>query len=205
MLYRLKHNIDPYYTHQPVLYEILMKTTGSILELGCGEGSTELIHLVAKKCNRKIVTVESDLNWIKKYEDKFSSKDHIFLKTKNHSIQAWNDIVDTFIENKWGLIFIDQGFWDARAYSFQKLKNYCDYLILHDCDYLPEHNLLGICHEKFVNENNRGKRDYSKDINYWKEYFPIFFVGHTGPPTLLASQTKDCNIKVDFSKYDVII
>jgi hypothetical protein len=205
MNYTLKHNLNPYYTHQPVLYEMLLKTKGPILELGCGEGSTELIDIISKKQNRKVVTVESDSEWMSKYKLKYENKNHNFILTSDHSVVSWNNTTDTFVDTKWGLIFIDQGFWEARSYSFNKLKNSADYLILHDCDYFPENNLLGTCIEKYINSNNRGKRDYSKDVKYWKEYFPIIFAGHTGPPTLLASEKYDCDISVDFERYYVII
>jgi hypothetical protein len=34
---------NAYYTHQPIFIEILKKTTGNILECGCGDGSTLMI------------------------------------------------------------------------------------------------------------------------------------------------------------------
>jgi hypothetical protein len=205
MKYTLKHNINPFYTHQPILYNMLMQTTGPILELGCGDGSTELIHLIGQKQNRKIITVESLPDWAIKYKSKYQNNTHSFIVTDNHSIESWNKVTDTLLNEKWGLVFIDQGFWEARAYSFAKLKDISEYIILHDCDYFGDNNLIGTSIEKFVNQHNRGKRDYSKDIKYWKEYFPNLFVGPTGPPTLLASEFHTCDIDIDFDKYDVTI
>ena len=205
MIYKLKHNLNGYYTHQPVLYKMLLQTTGDILELGCGDGSTELIHLIAEKQNRKVVTVESKYNWAEQYLVQYKNDSHSFIMTSDHSITAWNTITDSMCNQKWGLVFIDQGFWEARAYSFNKLKNLCDYVILHDCDYFPRTNLIGVSLDTYIDKNHRGKRDYSKDIKYWKEYFPNNFVEPTGPPTLLGSQFYNCEIEVDFSNYDVVI
>jgi hypothetical protein len=204
MSFELKHTINPYYTHQPVLYTMLKQTSGPILELGCGDGSTELIHLFGEKYNRKIITVESNLEWMNKYKSKYENDNHKFIFT-DHNIESWNKTSDTFKENQWGLVFIDQGFWEARAYSFTQLKNNSDYLILHDCDFFPQNNLLGKNIEQFIDKNNRGKRDYGTDIKYWTEYYPIIFTGPTGPPTLLASQKYNCNIQVDFNQYYVEI
>lgn len=205
-MFRLKHNQNPYFTHQPILYEILNKINKPILELGCGEGSTELIHILGEKYNNKIISVESDKKWFFQYQSKYENKNHKFLLI-DHSLESWNKIIDNFLntKNEWGLIFIDQGFWEARSYAFKKLKNLAQYLILHDCDYFPEHNLLGISIEKYIDKNNRGKRDYNNEIKYSKEFFPKIFVGHTGPPTLLASEFNNCDLDINFDIYDVII
>ena len=64
MKYILKQDSNPYYTHQPVLHTLLSKTSGSILELGCGEGSTELIHKFSEKYNRRVVSIESNKQWL---------------------------------------------------------------------------------------------------------------------------------------------
>jgi hypothetical protein len=204
MKYILKQDSNPYFTHQPVLHTLLSKTNGSILELGCGEGSTELIHKFSEKYNRKVVSIESDKQWAQRYIEKYTTNNHEFIVVE-HSIDSWNKITDTMSNQHWDLIFIDQGIWEPRAYSFKKLKDKANYMILHDCDFFPENNMLGQSIEKYIDKNNRGKRNWDNEIKYSKEYFPIVFPGHTGPPTLLASNFNSCDIDVDFSKYEVEI
>lgn len=204
MNYTLKHNKDAYYTHQPVLYAMLKQTSGSILELGCGEGSTELIHKFSQKYKRKVVSIESNKNWLQPYIEKYSSDDHTFLSIE-HSLDSWNNIIDNIKTSKWDLVFIDQGIWESRAYSFKSLKDVSNYMILHDCDYFPENNILGESIKKYVDKDNRGIRTWDKEIKFSKEYFPVVFAGHTGPPTLLASNFYSCNIDIDFNIYEVEI
>jgi len=204
MKYNLKHNINPYYTHQPVLHTLLSKTTGSILELGCGEGSTELIHKFSEKYNRKVVSIESNKEWSQPYIEKYTTNNHKFIIV-DHSIDSWNTIINNMSNDNWDLVFIDQGIWESRAYSFKKLKDKVNYIILHDFDFFPANNLLGECIEKFVDQNNTGKRKWDNEIKYSKEYFPLIFTGQSGPPTLLASNFNSCDIDVDFSKYEVEI
>ena len=58
-----------YYTHQPYLIEMLKNTNGNILECGCGDGSTLIIKEEIKNTNRKLVSIESNLEWFNKYKD----------------------------------------------------------------------------------------------------------------------------------------
>ena len=45
---------NPYTTHQPVLAHYLQKVKKPILELGCGYGSTPLLHDYAEKHNPQL-------------------------------------------------------------------------------------------------------------------------------------------------------
>ena len=200
MIYKLKHNLDANYTHQPVLEKLLSITTGPILELGCGEGSTELIHQYSLLHNRKTVSVESSEIWLEKYKEKYTNQNHEFIHTNN-----WEDVNTKLSVLKWGLVFIDQGSWEARADSFNTFKNISEYLILHDCYYFPKNKLIGKEIEPLLNKENTGIRDWSDDIKYSKEYFPKEFMYITGPPTLVCSQFNDCNFDVDFTKFEIVI
>lgn len=190
MTYTLRHEENAYYTHQPALLKALEISTGPVLELGCGDGSTELLHKYCKKHNRELISVESDYDWMSRYIEKFSSTDHKFRYTND-----WATISDEMSEKHWGLVFIDQNSWDGRAYSFKKLQDSADYLVLHDCDYFTINGLLG----------------WDSDIQYWKEFHPLKFLFNTGKvqmwaPTLIASNTHPCEqIEVDFTIKNVDI
>lgn len=53
--------LDDWSTHQPVLYAIAMSTTGPIIEFGCGNGSTDLLHEICEKEGRTLITLEEGL------------------------------------------------------------------------------------------------------------------------------------------------
>ena len=198
---RLQHEENEYFTHQPVLLRALKLSIGPVLELGCGEGSTNLIHRYCSRHGRSIVTVEHDISWMSRYTDKFTSEQHEFIHTTN-----WNDAIEKLSSRSWGLVFIDQGDWNARKESFKRLKDCADYIVLHDCDYFPENGLLGKVVRPFANTTGDvGERCFASEIFSWKEFHPIkpmCWTGRkmTGPPTLLASNKYPCeNIMVDFS------
>ena len=206
MTYTLRHEENAFYTHQPALLKALEISTGPVLELGCGDGSTELLHKYCKKHNRELISVESDYDWMSPYIEKFNSTDHKFRYTND-----WATISDEMSGKHWGLVFIDQNSWDGRAYSFKKLQDSADYLVLHDCDYFPINGLLGKEISPLIGEGKIGERNWDSDIKYWKEFHPLKFLCytgkvHTGPPTLIASNTHPCEqIEVDFTIKNVDI
>ncbi len=76
-------------------------TTGPVLELGAGFGSTLMLHGLCGSMERRLVTLESDLNWLRE-----------FL----HYGREWHTIkyVEHFLNlpeytEQWGLAFIDHG------------------------------------------------------------------------------------------------
>ena len=117
--------------------KLLSITTGPILELGCGEGSTELIHQYSLLHNRKTVSVESSEIWLEKYKEKYTNQNHEFIHTNN-----WEDVNTKLSVLKWGLVFIDQGSWEARADSFNTFKNISEYLISSDQSRMPVFSLF---------------------------------------------------------------
>lgn len=200
MTYKLRQEESAFYTHQPVLYKALELSTGPVLELGCGEGSTELLHRYCAKHNRELVSVESDHSWMSPYIAKLHSPFHKFEYTSD-----WWSATDRFAEKRWGLVFIDQNTWEGRAYAFKKLKYSADYLVLHDCDYFPANGLLGKEITPLQGQHDVGERNWDSDVKYWKEFYPLKFMCwagkvYTGPPTLLASELYPCkDIAVDFN------
>lgn len=203
---RLKHNENAYYTHQPVLVAALELSSGPVLELGVGEGSTQLIHDYCMKRKRPVVSVESDAGWLKRYTH-LANPYHEFFHIKD-----WQVFYADVTRKHWGLAFIDQDSSDGfknRAESFRQLRYHADYIVLHDCDAFPKLGLLGKQIRPMINENDPGERDWSPDIFYAKEFHPKRWLCHlggdkrTGPPTLLASNTLPCDIEVDFDCTEV--
>lgn len=196
---KLRHEENPYFTHQPVLVKGLKQSVGPVLELGSGEGSTDLIHNYCSKHNRKVTTVENNISWMDRYKDRLKEEWHQFIYTNN-----WEETINQLTEHLWGLVFIDQDCWKARAYSFKKLIKCCDFIVIHDCDYFPENNLLGKVIKPYINEQEKGERSFDDEANNWKEFHPdkaLCWTGTrmTGPPTLLASNKYSCDFNIDFS------
>jgi hypothetical protein len=65
------HRWNDWATHQPVLYTIALNTIGPIIEFGCGNSSTDLLHEICKKSNRILISIDDDLDWLNKFRQKY--------------------------------------------------------------------------------------------------------------------------------------
>ena len=166
---QLNYDTDPFATHQPVLLWAAENTSGDMLELGCGDNSTQLLRSFLINSNRKLVSVESEKDWYEKYKN-LEQENHKIILTEN-----WNNTIDMLAEKTdWGLVFIDQWPYDARRYSFYKLLDKCDYIVAHDSDDFPEYK----------------KSDYN-----WIEFIPVNqpMPHRSGPPSYLLSKKHSLN------------
>jgi hypothetical protein len=206
------HRKDGYYTHQPVLYEMAMRTNGPIIEFGCGHGSTDLLHEICKQNKRLLISIEDDLEWLftfqKKYKDDSAWHKFIFIPGKpskeSDDPQHWIDFLkksDLFNVLYFDVCFIDQHPWASRTATLKFMKDKAKFVVLHDCDYFPTNNIFGKTILPF-SHNQPGIFDFSDVFRYFKVYFPaIPWPVWTGPPTLLGSDVESDLPEIDFNKY----
>lgn len=196
--FSFSHQTEPYATHQPVLYEIAVRSEGPILELGCGEGSTLLLHRICEAQGRRLLTIDNDASWLSKYR---------FLESDFHRLISTNDWLETLqsdaiSKTRWGLVFVDSAPWESRDLAVRILGDRATYLIVHDCDYFPLHGIFGRESRPNIGSSDRGERNYAEVFRSWREYFPNDpWPAPTGPPTLLGSNASNCDIVIDFAVY----
>lgn len=201
---KLIHRINAFATHQPVLVDIYRKLSkeGAILELGSGLGSTELLHRLCLKDNRKLITVDDSAEWLSKYNETFCSKNHSYIECRLDKIIDNKDIVD----NEYELVFIDQGEWLSRFETLKYFKDKARFIILHDSDYYPTKGVFGTCIKPLVPFEEPGIYDYSDQFKYFKEFWPIKpWPAESGAPTLLASNFESVDFDIDMSIEEVKI
>jgi hypothetical protein len=208
------HRTDGYATHQPVLYEMAMRTTGPIIEFGCGNGSTDLLHEVCKQTGRILVTVDDDLNWLMRFAEKYrgdgyeedNSGWHKFFyvagKYDHADPRHWVDFLESSALLKtmnFDVCFVDQSPWLGRYETIKWFKGRTKYIIVHDCDYYPTNCVFG----KIVGHTGRHPiLDFGDLFRHSKVYYPLEpWVCDTGPPTLLGSDFEVDLPEIDFSNY----
>lgn len=175
---------NPYYTHRPYLQQELDllipeidKKKINILELGVGDGSSELFHKFAQLSeNISIIGIETNLIWANKIKQKYQLNNYDI-----RHIESWNIDIYQIINNKfYDLIFIDQSPWSARIESldyFTKINGFST-AILHDYDFY-----------------NSAKYKYSYDNNsYFVKYLNNYnLIGYYSnlPPTLIIKRKNE--------------
>ena len=114
-----------YLSHQPVLVAAFTDVQGgSVLELGCGFGSTPLLHALSAVHACRLVTLESDAVWIKNFK---------YLANRNHRV----GLVDDFLNRPeysepWSIVFVDQIHAETRGAAIIALKDRAEIIIAHD-------------------------------------------------------------------------
>jgi hypothetical protein len=120
-------------THFPILAAAVAHTTGPVLELGCGAGSTIMLHYMCAG-KRLLVTAETDRKWLRKFTDYATVNtserlhDH-WLKY----VEDWDkfDIIEGF---QWGMAFVDCAPGEARARLVERLKGRAHFIVVHDTE-----------------------------------------------------------------------
>lgn len=113
-----------YFSHQPVLAAVVAVTNGPILELGCGWGSSLWLHGICAIQNRKLVSLEGNMNWLNQFSWMTNSF-HTF-----HHVKDWHDVPE--YEENWDVVLVDHGDSPNRATSILALKDRAKYLVCHD-------------------------------------------------------------------------
>lgn len=112
-----------YFSHMPLLAVAVLKTTGPVLELGAGLGSTLLLHGLCGSLDRSVTTLESDENWLKLFSH---------LERPWHTFKRVSDFINLpeYQEN-WGLVFVDHGVMEQRGESVRALQH-ASMIVAHD-------------------------------------------------------------------------
>ena len=109
-----------YFSHMPVLALALMKTSGPVIEMGVGWGSTPMLKMICKSFNRSLISYESDREWAKQFDATF--------------VLDWRHFD---IDLDYSIAFIDCAPGDQRKDLALKLKGRATYIILHDAESDP--------------------------------------------------------------------
>lgn len=115
-----------YFSHIPLLTAAVSLTSGRVLELGSGLGSTLALHGICGAMNRELVTVESDEAWLNMFTV-YGRPWH----TLKH-VTTFKGLTE--YRQKWGLAFVDHGIAEERGMSIEALKD-VPVIIAHDTCY----------------------------------------------------------------------
>lgn len=124
--------MDPHGTHLPLLVAAVARTTGDVLELGCGNYSTLVLHELCKALNRRLWTYDSDPAWLDQFMHLASDGHQLFPVDKDH----WDSAA---IHRPWGCAFVDHagpdsGRGERRIVEIGRLAKWADAIVVHDTE-----------------------------------------------------------------------
>ncbi len=119
---------DPAYgTHMCALITAVAHTDGPILEMGCGDYSTPLLHALCTPHKRLLVSSEGDQKWLSLFLDLENSW-HKFYYIPRYE---WDRIGEGV---HWSVVFIDHRPGERRIVDIQRLRKNTDIFVVHDTE-----------------------------------------------------------------------
>jgi len=177
----MDYNTHPYYTHVPFMIETLKMTTGDVLECGCGVGSTLNIKKTLNNTGRKLVSIESNLEWLNKYihlADEFHELYHVDA-TDEDNIETgvkWVDFIKQYNLNNFEIVFIDSSPWLSRKCCFEYFLDKAKIIIIHDFDYFPINNIIGsVISEERKIHNNKNIHKVTINLDSVVKNYKLFY------------------------------
>ena len=113
-------------SYKPFLFKALENTKGNVLELGMGEGSTQLLHDYCLNKDRMLVSIDNTKEWA----DKFKHLDchhHMTIHSDN-----WDETFKGIMTYKWGVVLVDHAPGEHRHKAIELLKDNTDIIVVHD-------------------------------------------------------------------------
>jgi predicted O-methyltransferase YrrM len=116
-------NLSGFENHRPVLLAALNATTGNVLEMGMGMGSTPYLSEYCIKHNRNLTSLENN-------EFYFSMFDLL-----SHDMELVDWTTKKYDRRKYGVVFIDHAPAEQRHIDAIRFKNKTQIIVVHDCEH----------------------------------------------------------------------
>jgi hypothetical protein len=151
--HKFTQEIANWMSHRPLLWYALEQTTGPVLEMGMGIGSTELLHDYCKIRGRRLVSCDSSLDWMNHFTH---------LRSELHDIRHVADW-DTLDVTGFSVVLVDHAPGERRWIDAIRVKD-SDYVVIHDTETVSDGTRGYLMDRAFPHYAHR--RDY-KEYPAW--------------------------------------
>lgn len=119
-----------YGTHLAPLIAVMDNTQGDVLELGVGLFSTPYLHYQCLLTKRRLVSLDNDVHWLRKFASSDISSFHYQSPTHEfHYVADWDQAdIDQF----WDVVLVDHSPDYRRVAEVKRLADNARYIIIHD-------------------------------------------------------------------------
>ena len=116
-------------THMAPLITAVVNTNGAVLEMGCGDFSTPLLHAICSADKRFLLSAEDDKKWMNYFLD-LSCDWHQFQYVS--SLDKWGQVG---VGMQFSVVLVDH-FRDRRIIDIDRLRPYTEIFVIHDTERL---------------------------------------------------------------------
>lgn len=114
-----------YDSHRPLLWSALEATTGLVVEMGCGYGSTPFLTEYCAERKRELLSYENNEEWYKKMKDEFP---HIKF------VKNWD-----FVQCRPSVLFCDHAPGERRKVDIYRFSDWAEIIVAHDTELAADH------------------------------------------------------------------
>lgn len=122
------YDVTNWNSYLPLLWLALENTSGDVVELGVGDGSTKKLHDYCKENGRILHSYESDEGWFRKFER---------FRTQRHAVEYVGHNWEVFIERHrepFGVLFSDEAPGHMRKYNISMCSTLAKVVVVHDAE-----------------------------------------------------------------------
>ncbi len=120
-------DVSNWNNHRPLLLKALQATTGPVLELGMGEGSTQYLHDYCAAQGRSLESYDNNFEWTSQFGTLADGKHRLFCVGDNFESKR-------LFEKKWSVVLVDNAPGESRWKLIEALKDYAEIIIVHDSE-----------------------------------------------------------------------
>lgn len=141
---KFRQGIAPYGTHFPVLASVVANTTGPILELGCGDYSTPMLHALCAPTQRQLASTDVSKEWLTLFVD-LERNWHLFFYVPAYepcdercnilyapNQDVWNTLLLETVH--WSIVLVDHSPGSRRPIEIERLRKNTDIFVVHDTE-----------------------------------------------------------------------
>jgi hypothetical protein len=104
-------------------------TSGDMLELGMGLFSTPLLHKISFDFNRQLVSVDTHLDWMRKFAFYNQTQAHKLYHLPNEKLLS-----EFGLKKRWGMVLVDHIYAEIRPTNVIKFANLSSIVVAHDTE-----------------------------------------------------------------------
>jgi hypothetical protein len=114
--------------HRHLLWPALEATTGDVVEMGMGQGSTPFLHEYCKANKRKLFSYDNNTAWSSKF-DNFQEAGHRIA-----NVVDWDDVMQPA-----DVVLIDHAPGERRKIDIARFANVAKIIVCHDTEPAADH------------------------------------------------------------------
>jgi hypothetical protein len=125
-------------SYLPLLWLALENTSGDVIELGMGDGSTSKLHEYCQLKQRNLFSYETDVEYYRKFEDLIVNNENFAVHEIECVYNNWQVMIERH-RGPVGVLFSDEAPGEMRKYNISMFCNTAQVIVVHDSEQTNDH------------------------------------------------------------------